>query len=75
MNNITLLSPAKVNLTLEILGKRPDGYHDIRSIMQPVNIFDEIKIEINNNDDIFNIENLWPYFLTAPIFNDFQTFL
>ncbi|MDA2917923.1 4-(cytidine 5'-diphospho)-2-C-methyl-D-erythritol kinase [Desulfobacterota bacterium AH_259_B03_O07] len=46
MNNITLLSPAKVNLTLEILGKRPDGYHEIRSIMQPVNIFDEIKIEI-----------------------------
>ena len=46
MNTITLLSPAKVNLTLEVLGKRPDGYHEIRSIMQPVNLFDEVRIDI-----------------------------
>lgn len=46
MNTITLLSPAKVNLTLEVLGKRPDGYHEIRSIMQPVDLFDEVKIDV-----------------------------
>jgi len=52
MNTITLLSPAKVNLTLEILGNRPDGYHEIRSIMQPVNLFDEIKIEVLDGEGI-----------------------
>ncbi len=46
MNTITLLSPAKINLTLEVLGKRPDGYHEIRSIMQPVDLFDEVRIDI-----------------------------
>ena len=52
MNTISLLSPAKVNLTLEVLGKRPDGYHEIRSIMQPVDLFDEIKIEVLNGNGI-----------------------
>lgn len=46
MNNITLLSPAKVNLTLEILRIRQDMYHDIRSIVQPIDIFDQITVEI-----------------------------
>ncbi len=46
MKSITLLSPAKINLTLEVLKRRSDGYHDIRSIMQPVNLFDEVKVEI-----------------------------
>lgn len=46
MKSITLLSPAKVNLTLEVREKRSDGYHEISSIMQPVNLFDEVKVEI-----------------------------
>ena len=37
------LAPAKVNLTLEVMGKRPDGYHEIRSIMQTVSIFDSLE--------------------------------
>ena len=52
MNTITLLSPAKVNLTLEVLGKRPDGYHEIRSIMQPVGLFDEVKIDVLDGNGI-----------------------
>lgn len=40
-----MLSPAKINLTLDILGVRPDGYHELRSIVQPIDLFDEIKIE------------------------------
>jgi len=52
MDSITLLSPAKINLTLEVLGKRPDGYHEIRSIVQPVNLFDEVKIEIEGGEGI-----------------------
>lgn len=37
---------AKVNLTLDVLGKRDDGYHDIKSIMQTVSIRDDIEIDI-----------------------------
>ena len=46
MNTITLSSPAKINLRLEILGKRPDGYHDIRTIFQKVSLFDEITLTV-----------------------------
>ena len=35
---------AKVNLTLEILGKRRDGYHDLASVMQTVNLFDTVTV-------------------------------
>ncbi|HMK64510.1 MAG TPA: 4-(cytidine 5'-diphospho)-2-C-methyl-D-erythritol kinase [Thermodesulfobacteriota bacterium] len=42
---IKLLAPAKVNLTLEILRKRPDGYHELRSLMQPISLFDTLWIE------------------------------
>ncbi|MCI0482299.1 MAG: 4-(cytidine 5'-diphospho)-2-C-methyl-D-erythritol kinase [Candidatus Dadabacteria bacterium] len=52
MSSITLLSPAKVNLTLEVLGKRPDGYHEIRSLLQPVDLFDELTIETTGGDGI-----------------------
>ena len=52
MNPITLLSPAKVNLTFEIYEKRPDGYHEIKSIIQPVNLFDHVKIEIDEGDGV-----------------------
>ncbi|MFO8008015.1 MAG: 4-(cytidine 5'-diphospho)-2-C-methyl-D-erythritol kinase [Candidatus Brocadiia bacterium] len=33
-------APAKVNLTLEVLGRRPDGYHEIRTVMQAVSLYD-----------------------------------
>jgi 4-diphosphocytidyl-2-C-methyl-D-erythritol kinase len=52
MNSITLLSPAKINLTLEVLGSRSDGYHEIRTIMQPVDLFDHIEIEITDESGI-----------------------
>ncbi len=35
---LTVLAPAKLNLTLEVLGKRPDGFHEIRSVMQTINL-------------------------------------
>ena len=52
MSSITLLSPAKVNLTLEVLGKRPDGYHEIRSLMQPVDLFDEVTVTMTGGGGI-----------------------
>lgn len=37
---------AKINLTLDVLGKREDGYHDLRSVMQTVSIRDDIEIDV-----------------------------
>ena len=37
---------AKLNLTLDVLGKREDGYHDLRSVMQTISIRDDIEIDI-----------------------------
>jgi 4-diphosphocytidyl-2-C-methyl-D-erythritol kinase len=42
---ITLKAPAKINLFLEITGKRPDGYHNLESIMQTVSLYDELTFE------------------------------
>jgi 4-diphosphocytidyl-2-C-methyl-D-erythritol kinase len=39
------IAPAKVNLTLEVLGRREDGFHEIRSVMQTVGIVEEVKAE------------------------------
>ena len=52
-------APAKLNLSLEIMGKRPDGYHDISSIFQTVSLFDSIDVqpadEIYLNTPGFNL--------------------
>ena len=39
---VTVTAPAKVNLTLEVLGKREDGYHEIASVMQAISFFDTV---------------------------------
>ena len=44
----TLFEPAyaKVNLTLDVLGKREDGYHDLKSVMQTISLRDDIEIDV-----------------------------
>ena len=42
---LALSAAAKVNLALEILGKRPDGYHEIASVMQAVDLSDRLMLE------------------------------
>ena len=37
---------AKVNLTLDVLGKREDGYHDLQSVMQTLSIRDDVEIDV-----------------------------
>lgn len=44
MDRISVLAPAKINITLDILGRRSDGYHELRSIMQSVSIYDRLVI-------------------------------
>jgi|688.fasta_scaffold06872_20 4-diphosphocytidyl-2-C-methyl-D-erythritol kinase len=40
--DLVVRAPAKVNLTLEILGLRPDGYHELRSILMPIGVCDDL---------------------------------
>lgn len=42
--NLFMDAPAKINLTLEVLGKRNDGYHDLLSAIQTVNLFDTLTL-------------------------------
>ncbi|MFC1900676.1 4-(cytidine 5'-diphospho)-2-C-methyl-D-erythritol kinase, partial [Chloroflexota bacterium] len=46
----TVETPAKINLTLEVLGERGDGYHEIRSVMQSISLCDLLTFELS--DDI-----------------------
>ena len=41
----TIDAPAKINLTLEILARRADGYHGVRSVMLPIGLFDVLRWE------------------------------
>lgn len=47
-----LFSPAKVNLFLRVLNKRPDGYHNLATLMQSIDLCDVITIEKSNQDVI-----------------------
>lgn len=52
MDEISLKAPAKINLYLRVLGKRPDGYHEIESMMQAIDLYDEIKLEKSDSVEI-----------------------
>ncbi len=44
MKSLTIAAPAKLNLTLDILGLRPDGYHELDMLMQAVSLCDDITL-------------------------------
>ncbi|MFC1981580.1 4-(cytidine 5'-diphospho)-2-C-methyl-D-erythritol kinase [Chloroflexota bacterium] len=44
---LTVPAPAKLNLTLEVLGKRPDGFHEIRSVIQAINLCDSLRFQLS----------------------------
>ena len=43
-DSLEIHAPAKINLFLQVLNKRPDGYHNINSLMQAISLFDKLKI-------------------------------
>ncbi len=49
MSPVTRQSPCKVNLLLNILGRRPDNFHEVETVMQPVNVCDELRFERGGN--------------------------
>ena len=53
---LKLLAHAKINLTLDILGKRPDGYHEVSMVMQEIDLADELTIEKHPNRVSLTIE-------------------
>ena len=62
MNKIIIKSPAKINLYLKILNKFTDGYHEIDTAFQLIDLFDEIefinsKNNININSNSNNLNN------------------
>jgi len=59
MNNITRKAYAKINLGLDVLGRRPDGYHEVKMVMQTIGLYDELtfeKIPPNNTSTPITIE-------------------
>lgn len=48
----TIKAPAKINLGLDVISRRFDGYHDLKMIMQTINLFDILTFDINNSNDI-----------------------
>lgn len=51
-NTITVKAPAKINLTLDVTGRRPDGYHELQMIMQTIDLYDEVTISETGNSHI-----------------------
>ena len=54
MNSLTLSCPAKVNLYLKVVGRRPDGYHDLVTVMQPLTLADELILTLGAADIILD---------------------
>jgi 4-diphosphocytidyl-2-C-methyl-D-erythritol kinase len=52
MDTLTLYAPAKINYLLDVIGKRTDGYHELRMIMQRVNLCDEIILTLTDTPGI-----------------------
>jgi 4-diphosphocytidyl-2-C-methyl-D-erythritol kinase len=49
---VVLWAPAKVNLFLEVLGKRPDGYHEIATLMLAVGLYDTLEFKEDNSRNV-----------------------
>jgi len=42
---LRLTAPAKINWTLEVLGQRPDGFHEVKTILQTIDLYDSLELE------------------------------
>ena len=52
MKTIKVKTPAKINLTLEILNKREDGFHNLQSIMQTISLYDYLTFKIEKSNGL-----------------------
>ena len=58
MEEITLKAMAKINLGLDVIRRREDGYHEVRMIMQTVNLYDELTFRKQPGDKVRLTANL-----------------
>jgi 4-diphosphocytidyl-2-C-methyl-D-erythritol kinase len=56
---ITIEAPAKINLTLEVLGKRPDSYHEICSVIQTIRLCDILRFSTAQDIEISSTSTGW----------------
>ncbi|HSA24120.1 MAG TPA: 4-diphosphocytidyl-2C-methyl-D-erythritol kinase, partial [Myxococcota bacterium] len=49
MGTLELRAPAKLNLWLRVIGRRPDGYHELDSLMVPIGLWDDVWLETGRN--------------------------
>lgn len=63
MKSLTTKAYAKINLGLDVLRKREDGYHELRMIMQTVDLYDKVSLGLNDSNQIVVKTNL-PYLPT-----------
>lgn len=59
MDKIILKALGKINLGLDVLGRRPNGYHDVRMVMQTVYLYDQILLEKTDKEGISLKTNLF----------------
>ena len=50
VKRLKVAAPAKINLTLEVLDKRDDGFHNIKSVMQAIDLYDYLTFEVRNSN-------------------------
>ncbi len=55
MPSVTIQSPAKLNLVLDVLGRRPDGFHELRTIFERIDLADSIRIT-QRRDNLIKVE-------------------
>ena len=58
MKRWTRSAPCKINLTLDILGRREDGYHDMYMVMQTVSLCDHVTVEESGERFSLDVEGL-----------------
>ena len=58
MDKIYTKARAKINLSLNVLNKRPDNYHNLESVFQKINLYDELYIEKTDSDKLEIVTNL-----------------
>ncbi len=59
-DSVTVASPAKINLTLDVKGCRHDGFHEIETLMQTVSLYDELKVEKRNVQEDMTLYSDFP---------------
>lgn len=50
---------AKINISLDVLGKRPDGYHEVRMIMQTIGLYDKVVMEVAGDEIEVTSSSKW----------------